>query len=53
MPTNKKEYYFLAFDLSRSRADNSKCRKLQTAPTATYQNPAYSYRPTNNGNVNF
>ena len=24
----------------------------RTAPTATYQNPAYSYRPTNNGNIN-
>ena len=24
----------------------------KTAPTATYQNPAYSYRPTNNGNIN-
>ena len=24
----------------------------RTAPTATYQNPAYSYRPTNNGNNN-
>ena len=37
---------------TKTEPATASAENYKTAPTATYQNPAYSYRPTNNGNIN-
>ena len=39
-------------NIAEEEPTTSSAGNYRTAPTATYQNPAYSYRPTNNRNIN-